>query len=293
MQLDYQTEVKVLRELFRYAAQSKVDKRITTIIKQRRFGIKARHYFEAWMIKYHKRRIDRVRTEKIKAEKESRLSFFGLQRWLERHRFLRFAELKLRDRTLHKVKDQHFSLWLFKYRGILQLRKQYEDLVTKVGQYKCRVALAAWGKYHEGRRTKKQLVKLGRFKLLQTVMTRTFQGLRYYAHYSKQKRLQPLLRKQKIMRRCLFLLNHRALQLQRTRLFLARKRRLILSVMFGLIKDLYLAHSQRREKFREWKLKRIQHYQTRVLEALRVVVKNGSKLILQKHERIRLAYTFK
>lgn len=133
VQLDVQTEVKVLRELFRFAAQSKVDKRITAIIKQRRHGIQARHYFEAWQINYHKLRIDRIRTEKIVAERENRLCFFGLQKWLGRQRHLRFAEQKLQDKTLHKVKEQNFSLWLSKYRRILLLRSQYEDLVTKVG----------------------------------------------------------------------------------------------------------------------------------------------------------------
>lgn len=115
---------------------------------------------------------------------------------------------------------------------------------------------------------------------MKTIMTNTFQGIRYFAYYTKQKRVQPILRREKLMRQCLFHLNLRALQLQRTRLFLARKRRLILSGIFGTIKDIYLANSKRREKFKEWRLKRTTHYTTKVMEALKILVKNGSRLIL-------------
>jgi hypothetical protein len=94
------------------------------------------------------------------------------------------------------------------------------------------------------------------------------------------------------MKQCLFHLNLRALQQQRTRTFVIRKQRIIKSAIFGVIKQQYIENFKRRDALRAWRSKRCRFYYAKVLEGLKFVVKNGSKMMLQKHERIRLRYVF-
>jgi hypothetical protein len=117
--------------------------------------------------------------------KEFRLCSFSFDKWHQRHQALRMAEYELTSETHRKVKSHFFTLWLTKYLRIQKLIAQHQDLVSKVGNHKCRLALSGWMRYVTAKRQKKQLIKLGQFKLLKKIISNSFIAIRYYSFYRK------------------------------------------------------------------------------------------------------------